>query len=670
MGVPEADAFEKEGCLLPDWIDGETPEGVLRAVTAGTLRQTCDGLTSGKGSDLSAGEELCATDLRNLTRGLTGAYRRMMGEAGESGLWVQPVIARCRFLDCHGSTLHLSSPQLLGVGDLWQCMGPVDGEVTRRSDTDFTIGSLTLSAEAWRLNAVIPSRQDTGMEQVAEVAVETTAVIDPVDASGTCEVSFVRKRDNAPVCRASLPGTSIGMSASTGVQRKRVMDLLSAGDRAWKVRGRFIPGESGMTVTVPAPAYDVSRSELMSGLRLSRPCPSDERERLLAAMMMPNRFEAAFGIRVGSSLVWGDVRPIAFPGYGASELFEPGSEEVSAEVEVLSAGGLVARRSVSGSGLSRTLRPVVIYPNPMASRMRVLFDDGEAKEIALHGCGMTAAGFTSGVFSGDAAGNAEAPEGDEAVYGRVFSGYVVSADAAEPRVPLRAVSVCGCGLSGLCEAVRSRSSWDFGKSHLYAFSGEGIFAVCFSGDKGYASATRIDRRAALHGGAVSPEGVYVPVEGGLAVVNGARVTGFLELPADAQKVAWDVERRLLLCEGVDGRLFWVSPSHEVSLVGEPGEIVWLAELEYAQAKGALMVEVDMKCTGFSGIVWVESVGTGLSGCSREVLTACGKTSVEGTLTHPLRFRCLIGRAGCRMRVRIEGQCSGEFEVAGARLYIR
>lgn len=642
------DSFVDDGSVVP--------AGIVKAHFVGSISEACGGFVSSKGSNLSGAFPLCQADLRNLSKGLTGAYSRLVAGAASSGLWVQPTLCRCRFLDADGNTVHMSSPQLVGIDSLWQCMDELTANVEKRSDSDFTVGDFSISVSTWKLEATIPGKSETGMTAVKEVIVETSAVLDPVDVGGDCEVMFARIRDNAPVCRVRMAGTSVGMSPSVPAEKQKVMQLLSGGDNVWQERLRVSVSGSATTVSVPAPAYDTERTQLKRGLKCARPAASSESDRLLSAISAPNRFGARFGVRVGSSVAWGDVCPVPFSGYDAGELFERGDETVEAIVEVLCGGCVIAKRRVSGSGLSRRLVPLVSYPNVAATILRVAVNGGTVTEIPLHSCGMIAAGFS------DDGIEVAARESDIPVQSRRYAGYIVGAYAENPLWLTRAVSVSGSPLSGLTEAIRSRSSWDFGKTHLYAFSSEGIFAVCFNAGSGYVSATRIDRRSATHGGAVSDTGVYVPVSGGLAIVNGARTVGFVELPFDAVKIMWNVGERLLLCESPDGDRCWVSDSGEVCLVGDAGEVVWRGKMDSRSNCGEF-ADISIVCSNFSGTVSVESDG-GRYGIQKSVL---GMVKVNGALNLPLRFRCLKGPKWSRLTTVVNGLASDDFEIVEAKM---
>jgi hypothetical protein len=102
-------------------------------------------------------------------------------------------------------------------------------------------------------------------------------------------------------------------------------------------------------------------------------------------------------------------------------------------------------------------------------------------------------------------------------------------------------------------AVRSSSAWDFARTHLYAFSSTGIYAVAVNSARNALAAHLIDARGVLrHDAVVATDGAVMAIAGGdLVSVSGSRVKTVVSA-TDFKKIGWNVGYRELWCVDADG----------------------------------------------------------------------------------------------------------------------
>lgn len=614
----------------------ESPGALFAAESAGTVSRTTQSFTSTSGVSLLEGAHAGSSLRRKISAALAEAYGEVRAEAAAAGLWVQPVVARCRYVDSGGATVSLSAPQLVGAAGLWQCMKLPSVSIDRRSDTDFTISPMSVSAQVWRLRVTVPARTAAGMERVARVIVEVSGEIDPLDERAVGAVRFERVRDNNPACTATLPGAAIGMAPRVESLRRE----------AAAIAARI--GECSRVALIVEPADEPASYTLLPGV-IASPAKTAKSaaagESLLACVRPPHSFVATHAVRSGDCVAWAGITPRAFRGYHPAEILAAGEESFVCTVEVFGGEALIASRTAQVTGRARSFAPMVSYPHPAAGMMRVTFaDSGESITTALSPCGDIAVAFDGGAAAESGAGGASA------FFGRSMPGTVISGDIADPLAAVSCIDVCAGRISGLTPACRSHSSWDFAKSHLYLFADAGIHALCFNAGRRYVSSTLLDPRRACCGGVYTSQAVYAPVEGGLVKITGARTREFIALPLEAVAARSVGAEERIVCTSAAGESVMIDADGEMCRIGAAGAVEWSAEVKMPAGASLLFAEVVMVAEHFCGTLEVRADG----GCAGSAAVCLGAIKVDGAVEAPLRWRILPAPRRARIVVRLCG----------------
>lgn len=593
----------------------------------GLVQKTTVALASTSGVSLTDGIPPGSTLYKKITAAINGAYSELATALEGGRMFMQPVLARCRFVDSSGATVMLSCPQLLGGEPMWQCLSELTATITRQSDTSFTINPFVLSAEAWRPEITIPAGFHPAMQGIAAVQVEMSDPVDFFDLGLPASVRIARAQGSQPVCIATLAGAGYGSVAAI---RSRLCSMLAKGVD-FKVVMTLTPEQGEMPVTITPPVRDM---------------PAE-----LRTDAVPANFAAAHCVRSGNTTAWANITPLPFTPPAPQSLLVPGTESFSCTVRFHTPSGLLCASSGTVTAASREFIPLLLCPDPEVSLITMTFDDtGDVISAPMRPNGPFAIAFADDPLP------ALPAAADTPVAPAPAPGTIISARADDPLVPVSTINACPGAITGITPACRSQSSWDFARTHLIALSTAGIHAVCFNSRAGYVSSTLIDPRAAPAGGLFAPDAVYVPVEGGIVTVTGARSRSFVPLPFDVNALSFREPEQLVLCRGDDGNALWISPSGEVALTGAPGYVE--CRFLLPPGRGGAFLKVPLLATHFSGTVKL----LGDSGDASAPQFCYGCASLSGPLTSPLVMRVARRPPAFRTSVAVSGTASPDFSI--------
>lgn len=486
-----------------------------------------------------------------LSRAMADAYNRLDARARAAGAWLQPVIARIRYLDSEGHTLHLTSPRLVGLPVTPVAEGELAGDAKSSA-----VSALTLTARVFRLRLSWPDGAGDMPDSVASIAVEVTPQLHPVDPHGMSECRVSRLTADTMRLQISLPGMRLSESAPEAVARM-VPQALCGLDRL-----------SSVTATVRWPAGGVPADTLIG--RLRGESAADEVRGITAAtcaakstayglrdaVSAPHSFTARSVAVNGDRVVWTDITalPAEAPSVWSMASSTGQRSDWSGSVQV-------TFDSTDTDGIPHTsvttfrhsgpvvngLSPLIVYPDPRAVSMRVAVGL-QAVTLPLT---PTPDGRMAYYLSPDLANvkfdtqltsqivPAENPRDLR------YRGGVVAASADAPAVPLAATVIPGGRVSAAVASVRSRSSWDFGRRHFYLLGSSGIHALAISAAGDSLSAACISPLDASQGAcAPTPDGVMAIAAGRLVKISGSAVT-MLGTAAGVEAMAFDASRREL-----------------------------------------------------------------------------------------------------------------------------
>lgn len=492
-------------------------------------------------------------DCALLTADIERAYDNMCADARRAGCYVQPVMARYRLRDADGAIVVESAPVMLSASGL-QLADDIETRVDVDGGRYCMMNAFTLNAEGYTIGyEVVKSGEDNVGNYTVEILV--TPQLHPVDWSAQIKTRMESAATLSGVLRLFLPSCR----DRCGEQVEWLMHDFDA-VAVEVARGRL--GESKSVVTrLVGGDYD---TDVKLWRKLNPGTVATTIDMMAAEASLPHRFSATVGRMMGDMVVWGNVSTLKYDGYPVPMFTVetnglPGRWYAFSCVTFANGEQVVWNGGGSGNAPS-ALSPLVCYPHRDAVKMKVTvcYADSSVKsrEVAL-----TAAG-TMAVYV-DKSFQPLAIDVDEDVYlvpstvcaPRVYGGGVMVARAIAPLEVVAAQVVSQEPVVAITPAVRSTSSWDFARSHLYAFSRGGIYAVSVNAGRSSISSCIIDDRSVVLGSAVAvtPAQVYAVASGALVAVAGSRVKTVIP-DIGCVKIGWNHVWSELWCIAPDARV--------------------------------------------------------------------------------------------------------------------
>ncbi|MDE6278940.1 MAG: hypothetical protein K2M05_03110, partial [Paramuribaculum sp.] len=416
------------------------------------VSETVTGLKLTSTDDLRAG--ISAKDIAAVTKAVTAAYMRLEQLVAVSGAVMTPVAAAWRLCDGEGRVKRSSLPVVLG-----KYLTP-GISATGAIGTDGAIGPLTFTVTPSRVAAVVPPLADGSVPAIIELLASTGEVQTPPVV--TCRI------DNPSGSNPSLKVTVFPATSP------RYEDLFSLRKVA------TVRGMAGSSVTASlrsAPAGDLPVT-----------IPS----------IAPGGFVAGCVARHGDVTLWGDItlrNCEVFPLESIAVSFNDSAAWIGAVRVTLADGSKGVFMSGDTKRAPRELSPLICFPRHDAVTLEAWINTGSEGIKSVGPIALTPApegdyayAITSD-FSPRKFVESHSPMPVESVELPVRAsgkGMILCAPASNPLAP---VSHADCGAAkiiALATSPRSRSSWQFGCGHLYAFTSEGVWGVGVSSSAGRA----------------------------------------------------------------------------------------------------------------------------------------------------------------------------------------
>lgn len=680
--------------------DGEWTHSAISAVSGGVrLRAVSDGelsATTGAYSfaDISINRSnpgIGAADNRRLASALCDAYYSMAATAASAGRWIAPVITRYHLLSASGERLYSSAPQVMHCGG-WPCTGNISADITVGSD-DTSISGLTVRAEAFHIEMSVPVELHPS---VAAIEVTVTPQLHPVDRQAAMPVRITRSSSGA-VLSVALPGATDHFSPRSGAFAGQLGEMamrLGALERRVACRPvDVVHGPMAATV-VNAPATTSATGEqAMIERAISKAVETvtaDSDRALLRDISSPHSFTARRVAVCGSVVAWADISPILSAGYAVGDITADFVDKPwNGSLRITFAGGAQVAAPVGAPvEMPRRFAPLVSFPHPDAVKIELWLRSADGSECRRGEVSLTPApdGLSARYLNRSLEGGELTAVADyqavtpTAMVSRI-SGAVAVADIGSP-LSVTAAAVCSAApVMALTPAVRSGSSWDFARSHLYLFSREGICSLAVDASRrriasALITSAGVDRPEAV---APTPEGVMALSAGKLIKVSGSRADTLLT-GLRAVQAAWcAAEERLWLLDpqgNVDrlhlrrmsqarmlapiapdrlvqesDRLWIVEQDSIYVLADETADsspVRWRVMADMPPGRRVRALCLMMEASAFEGKVTVTD------GC-RPLLCA----DISGTVSEPLILR-LWAPPRPRLSVEIEGRASAGF----------
>lgn len=619
------------------------PEGCVTVMTEGkgpvVLRET-DGGWELEGNTLTEGPMITAESMANLSEPLNltefapgytsggqglsarhremasgameSAYRRMNARARACGGWLQPVMARARMRDGRGRTLYLSQPVIVGQP---ACVATT---ATISFDGDKSaVETASLSAQPYRLRVSCPG----GIPEGATLSVEVSPQLHPFDPAGCSETRLTRLDTTHGTLEITLPGVKLD-GDGCGAVRRAVAAVLMNGDTLFETIGEMRTGDtSELLESVRSVSVDAEIKQIAGA-------GCGERRQGPAGTEFPHRFCARKCGVSGDKVVWGDISPIRYEGPGlieiaARNLAVPCSGSVAVTFNDRDGDGdhyttvrTFAHRAFMPSGFS----PLIVYPDGRATSIRIAVDRQWVKlPLTPTPDGRFAYYLAEGleiVTLTQSATAAVVPAENRPA--EKCEGGIIVASVSDPFVATGSTVILEGRVSGVTEAVRSRSTWDFGRHHFYLLTTSGIFSLAVGSGLSGLSVARISPLGSESGAAaVTGKGVMAIAGGRLVKVSGSAVESAADVDCQGvEMLAYDSARDELWLAGggeaarvIDGQgRLWDRSVVPMWLYGSGGR-VWLTDIA-----GTLRVtgcdEPEEEPSGLVKILWEGRMPTG------------------------------------------------------------
>lgn len=502
------------------------------------------------GNYRSTGADLILGDVSALTDDFVSAWTAMEREASTlHRAWIVPVVARCRMLDADGNTVGLTPPVVLTPpgSDPVGCL-TIDRPVGHDGESFNNMEASTLHTTAYRVKVEWPEDAAALWNgRVARVVVEIVDSMTPFDRSAQVAARMVRQSTSSASLRVAMPGVSVN-----GDLPKGYLDAVAvaAEQLDW--------GLCDVSPTVLIPDADGSWAEY----EIDRSTLKTSTTRRVTSVD-PGAFCAGTAV-IGGSLALFGAPTLAHPrGFAPQEVAaatdaSPWSGSVAVTFADM-VGGEPRRVVTTWRGLSR--RPLQTGP---------LIYVGDVRAVAARiGVGSSYAALSLKPTPGargafylnptlkpiDLTGGTAAvvPADNRGEPPRLPSTIFVARTSDMLTPCLSVAAPPGERIIAVAPAVRSRSSWDFGRVHFYVMTSGGIYALAVNSTRTRAEMALIDRRVidSPHAWCSTPSGVIVAASSTLLRLDGARAGDIRTLGVPAAALGWRYSYRELWIVGND-----------------------------------------------------------------------------------------------------------------------
>ena len=478
-------------------------------------------------------------DLSTLSSQLLNAYTQLSHDTFAAGFFLQPVLARYHLLDAKGNTLFTSQPTMLSAPSGFQCV-----DLLTLSTNDFkTINSFNLSAIGYQIGVSSQLLDNSPWaEVVASASIEVSPMLDPINTnvSAQCRLDAIdTSQGNIAVY---MPGASVTMIPATDYRR----DII-------KLAIATFESSASELALFPHPYSTKLPSQPLT--------PQSHIVNARHAASLP--FSAQTAITMGDVILWGDVSPLrpyapALPTFVASKKIDSGFWRGCVSVTFTSGD---ERMVWSGSGNNNCpllINPLLSYPCDDASEITISISCGGS--IVSQSFPLTPLpGSNCAIylhhslkpFAITTATDMYIVPSQHSIP-HLNHGNIAVSQLSDPFNILTTQHI-DCGdIVAITPAVRSTSSWDFARTHAYAFTTTGTFAISINAARNTISAHIIDNRHIINKNmtATANNAVYAIASGDLISITGSRSTT-LKRNIEASAIAWDNNLHFLWCHNGD-----------------------------------------------------------------------------------------------------------------------
>lgn len=466
-------------------------------------------------------------DLSTLSTHLLEAYTELKQNATATGFFIQPVLARYHLLDRDGNVIFTSQPIMVSVPSGFQCTN-----LLTFSTNDFsTLNSLNLIATGYKISVSTTSLANSPWaDVVASAVVEVTPLLDPIDAKASAQCRLDAIDSTHGNLAVYMPGTSVTMTPADNSRCDMVKTAVASFETIASELAQFpYPYSNGINTTIFS-----SQSHFVNARHAATP-----------------PFAAQSALAMGDTILWGNVsmlRPSApsLPFFAASRNNESGFWRACVSITFSSGDERVVWSDSGNNNCPSLLSPLLAYPCNDAKEISISIScDGVVVRESFPLSPLPGSNYTIFLhpslkpFAITTTTDMYIVPSQHII--RTFKAGSVAVSRLNNPFNLLATQSISCGnIVTFTPAVRSTSSWDFARTHAYAFSTSGVYAISVNAAKNAISAHIIDNRHVKSKKHVTfaNSSVYAIASGDLISITGSKAAT-LRRNIDASDIAWD-----------------------------------------------------------------------------------------------------------------------------------
>lgn len=484
---------------------------------------------------------LTAADTNAVSSDLLNAYNDISTKARNAGYYVQPVMADYRLYDKDGGLLYKSAPVLVSPPSGFQCTEAIATTINASSGIFSNADAYTLNATGFKLGIVSPELiESPWRETVAAVEVTVTPQLHPVDFLAKASNRLEPNSATQGILRMYMPGTANGMVASTAQREEKI---IATAERMEEVASPIklytkpfaggISANAGETIETECITL-LTPAEETKPLNKSLSTKATRVEKLLQETNIPHSFTARTATTTGDIITWGDITPRLSDGYAAGTFAaSTGSGRWRACIKTVlgSRGETVVWHGEGECNAPLTFSPLLSYPHPDATEMTITVSYADGRILSRRFPLKPSPNRRMAYYLNPGA-TPITPDSELEAYvipaeerkPERHPGTIMCSRTVSPTEVNSVLTVSQGSITAITPAVRSTSSWDFARTHLYAFTTTGIYAVAVSGTRRAIAANIIDPRGVADADAVTAgnDSAYAIADGQAIKVHGSR----------------------------------------------------------------------------------------------------------------------------------------------------
>ncbi len=500
--------------------------------------------------EFTGGTTLSPATRQAVCSDLAGAYENACAGAAADGVFTAPVLVWARYLDSRNRLLLTTPPVAV------RATGTFSPWVETTVENLKTVKGYTLSVPCYGIEAEFDAES---CPDVAAVEIYATPELHPYRSGRTGSVAITRSTG----LRISLPGFEHDVTGSSSGAVCALRRIVGASPRMGRLVMRVERPFGGTTTTMRvhnvatgSPGADGAAVDTALGRGYAVP----DAGRVL--MESPHTFGADVVASDASAVVFAGIHSVRSRGFQplffASETTTASGSGARAMVTVTFSGtgrrGVVCSHEFKGK-VPTKLGPVLSYPSPDATSMRITIFDGNATRSGAFALSPDPSGCRS-VYIQAGLGAIELPTVSAALVSDVAEpsddfDTLVAASAVGSPLEVLATKEMSAPLAEIAGAVGSDTAWEYGRSRFVGRGASGLISLTVDNGFKSLSAKTIDEREphALCGGAGC---VYAAVAGEVLAVGATSRKVQRVLEGEYTALAWDGQHRELLAINAEG----------------------------------------------------------------------------------------------------------------------